>query len=135
LKLLKGTYRPDRDGPAADALQATGTPALPEYLRGEPLAVWKVVVPDLVAQGVAGAWDTAALVSMCEWWGVYRRNMDALEKAEVGLKTAKVLLAAASEASRQFQALAGRFGLTPSDRARLRVAPPKQASIPSRVRD
>ena len=135
-KILDGTFRQDRDGPAPAG--PLGEPAKPPFLSPIAADLWDLVVPGLVAQGVAGERDTPALVSMCEWWSLYRVNMDRLyqtaggqaRKVPLAGKPARALQIGAAEASRQFQALAARFGLTPADRARLKTPEQPPAADP-----
>src|SRR4051812_48448069 len=80
VKILEGTFRPCRDGSPADAAQADGEPGRPKHLKGEALALWKDMVPGLVARGIAKAVDAAELTLMCEWWARHRRFGRALDR-------------------------------------------------------
>lgn len=123
-KILDGSYREDRDGPIPPA---TGSPPeSPAGLHGEALAFWGRVVPDLIERGVVAGSDTTALVLMCEWWALYRRLRDSLppEGSLAGQTQTITQMAIATD---KFDRLASRFGLNPSDRARLRLPPPGAA--------
>lgn len=108
----------------------------PEWLAGEALAVWGQLAPDLEATGILTAWDAEAFACWCE--AVARRRRAALALAEQGeiidvpvfnkngyqsgSRPARNPWALAlSDADAQVQRYAARFGLTPSDRARLSV--------------
>lgn len=141
-KLLEGTYRADRDGPVEGAVRAVGAPQPPADLDGEALAYWHRIVPGLVASGVAAACDSEALGLLC-WWleQLHRMRADIDRRwtaAEASGAPANLghALVAAGIATDKFNQLASRFGLTPSDRAKLRVEPqgPPQTPVPPRKR-
>jgi phage terminase small subunit len=92
--------------------QPTGKPVKPPTLTGAAGAHWNAVVPSLIETGVATAQDTPALTRLCEFWGEYERTRDSEPKDR------KRLLMMVT-AHRQWIDLASRFGLTPSDRARI----------------
>lgn len=134
MRILDGTHRDDRHGKPEEQVHAAGTPQKPE-LFAEASALWDQLVPGLTARGIVGESDQPMLVVMCEWGGLYRRSMAALAKLKgMGSKTARVLTMQAAEASRHFETIACRFGLTPADRAKLRVSPEKKAGVASRKR-
>ena len=129
-KILAGTFRADRDGPPSSQVGAGGAPEAPARLSGEALALWGRVVPGLAASGVARSCDSEALAMMCEWWGRYRRFSEALDRAlDAGESTYQLTLQVGI-ATTNFDRLAARFGLTPADRAKLRV---DAAAAPRRV--
>lgn len=129
-KILAGTFRQDRDGDPSSAVRAGGAPEPPAHLAGEALAFWQQVVPGLVSSGVAAACDSSALAMMCEWWQRYRQFSDALDAALVSKIPTYQLTLQVGIATTNFDRLASRFGLTPSDRARLKIAPKATASTP-----
>jgi P27 family predicted phage terminase small subunit len=131
LKILDGTYRADRDGPAGASVPAGGAPEPPPDLAGEARAFWGQVVPGLCARGVAAACDAPALACMCQWWARYRRFGEMLDQsagapAEEAPTPANLyrLVLNTGIAWSNFDKIACRFGLTPADRAKLRVSPP-----------
>jgi P27 family predicted phage terminase small subunit len=144
LKILRGTFRADRDGDPAEAVPASGAPKPPTHLKGDGLKFWKQVVPGLVESGVAKACDAPALAMMCEWWARYRKlSMLLDEDAPENNPVAQVLkekqeyqrLVMLGIAWTNFDKVAARFGLTPSDRAKLRLGgEKKKAGVPSRRR-
>jgi len=133
MKLFEGEYRPVRDGPEDAAVRLPGTPEPTRKLKGEGLKLWKAVVPTLTQHRVATAADAPALTAMCEWWGLYRRHMTALEKLPAaqrgGLAEQRMTMLALS-AWKAFSQAAATFGLNPSDRARLRISPEANAATP-----
>ena len=70
--------------------------------------------------GTAKQIDTAALVVRCETYALYRACMDLVLK-DPELAVDKIWRAARNGYAAQWTALAGKLGLTPADRARLRV--------------
>jgi phage terminase small subunit len=58
---------------------------------------------------------------MCRWYDEYRRLANRLAKTAVLDEAYRHVQAAASLAWQRFAETAGKFGLTPADRARLRV--------------
>ncbi len=125
-KILDGTFRADRDGPADSVVPAPGSPVAPASLQGEALAFWNQIVPDLVARGVAAACDAPTLGYLCEWWSLYRRLYDSLppEGSLAGCTQTITQMAIATD---KFDRLASKYGLNPSDRAKLRIAPAKDS--------
>jgi P27 family predicted phage terminase small subunit len=118
---LYGTYREDRHGHVDDQVDATGEPVRPEWLGHEAKQLWDRVVPLLIASGIAAEIDESELAAMCDWWGRYRdatRALDTIAIQERGYYSMQIL---AGAAWKNFSSIASRFGLTPSDRAKLRT--------------
>lgn len=138
LKILDGTFRADKDGDPAVLVPGDGEPVPPGHLKGEALTFWKQIVLQLLKMGVAKVSDSAELAAMCEWHARYLRVSRALDRCPVtGAGSGKLsqLLVSASIAWDKFDRIACRFGLTPSDRAKLRVADrPKGGGVPKRER-
>ncbi len=134
LKVLEGTFRPDRDGDPA-TVPASGSPAPPAHLKGEALAFWKSVVPGLIEAGVAKERDAAELAGMCEWWARYRRFSRQLDRAKGTAKNLQAMVVRAGISWDKFASIACRFGLTPADRAKLRAdLTPKKPGVAARRR-
>jgi len=119
LHIAEGTLVPCRHDPD-NAIIATGTPEMPPGLRGEARKFWKAWAVKLAGMGAAEV-DSAELASMCEWWGRYRAL--ARKRMPKDMLDAKRLLDGLKLAWREFDHIAARFGLTPSDRARLKITP------------
>lgn len=109
---LHGEYYASRHGDRSREPQPTGMPKKPGTLKGEASKHWDVVVPSLVETGVATAQDAPALKRLCEFWGEYEAAKHRTPKDRVRL----MMMVAAHK---QWIDLASRFGLTPSDRARI----------------
>jgi phage terminase small subunit len=91
--------------------------AMPEYLLQIPAAVahWQRVAPVLTELGVLTTVDGDAFARLCRMWA--EDQADAAAGLEVDTKLAAALVV-----------LEGRFGLTPSDRGKIKAAPPKPKS-------
>lgn len=87
--------------------------APPEGLDAHALELWTLVAT------TRAAWlsesDAPALKALCECWSLRQRAYAALE-ADATEQTARTAFVAYQQS---FERLAARFGLTPSDRARL----------------
>lgn len=129
--VLDGTYRHDRH---ADTWQPTGEPETPDWLGPDAQALWQSIVPPLVASGVATALDAAELAALCDWWGMYRQAIDKLPTLDPDSKLYFKTQMIAVTSFKQFSAIASKFGLTPSDRAKLQVTPQKVSALDGFVR-
>jgi P27 family predicted phage terminase small subunit len=119
-KIQKGTYREDRDGPKSQVVPTRGTPLMPESLTGAARDFWREMVPKLVETGVVGEADGPALTVLCESWQRYRMVAGRLTEFSTAEEMAE-LIPAANAAAKAWESLAGRFGLTPSDRTKIRA--------------
>lgn len=133
-KILDGTYRPDRDGSPEQVVSAAGSPEPPPELQGDALAFWRRVIPGLCERNCAAVCDASALAMMCEWWARYRRYSEALDAMIPTDKGTYQMTVLCGIATTNFDKLAARFGLTPSDRAKLRADPVKRQAVPTRKR-
>ena len=115
VKKLEGNPRHEKLG---GELPSPGTPQRPKRLPKEAAWLW-----DLVAQPWVGELDTAQLITLCETWVLLRAAAKAALKDPLDKNTRCAYVAYKSE----FDKLAARFAMTPSDRAKIRVPePPKQ---------
>ena len=111
---LEGAYHPSRHGDRSGEPVATGSPVKPKDMTPAASKHWDEVVGELIRMGIAKQIDQTALVQMCEWFSECKR----LQKSKT--KDYKNLTMW-SCAHKQWRDLASRFGMTPSDRARLDV--------------
>lgn len=81
---LEGKFRADRHG--GNGVEPKGKPIKPDNLEGEASRFWDAVTPELVELGIATEVDSAALASLCEWWGEYRDACDEKIEHERGLQ-------------------------------------------------
>ncbi len=104
-----------------------GAPRPPADLKGEALAEWGRIVPELDRLGLLTKVDRAYLVAYCESWASFNAAREAL--AEFGPLVAGrdggMVKNPASQIMRDAADLmlkfGSRFGLSPSDRTRLSV--------------
>ena len=115
----EGRFRKDRHADRADEPTAEGKPTRPRTLDKEASWFWRVHVRPLIKAGVATALDQSALWQLCELWSLYRRAAEVANDDPTD-KDARI---AVTQYRAAWDSLASRFGLTPADRARLRVEP------------
>jgi len=114
---LQGTYRADRHGDRLDEVIAHGIPAKPPGLDPQGSILWDLIV-DALPPAAQCLVDSAMLTGACRWWSLWReydRQLDAGEGD--GYRT----LMMATMAWKNFDKAAAKFGMSPIDRARLKV--------------
>ena len=94
-------------------------------MTASELAVWDRVV-GTAPDGILRAIDEAELIGLCNWYGEWKRLMDLMRQTDVEQKAYFRYATLAAIAWKHFAAAASRFGMTPADRARLRLAPKKE---------
>jgi P27 family predicted phage terminase small subunit len=98
---------------------------MPAWLSAEARQLWQSLVPSLA--GIATTVDTASLAAMCDWWSRYRETSEALNAVQDRQSTEYYkLLQLAGLCWNNFSGIAAKFGLSPSDRAKLQVPQPPQ---------
>jgi phage terminase small subunit len=100
--------------------KADGEPIRPDFAFDEAGRLWDAVVPWLVKRGLAGACDSAMLQAMCEQWALYRACIQVIAVKPENAWDKDIRVSAASYLA-TCEKLAGRYGLTFADRARLRT--------------
>jgi phage terminase small subunit len=134
--VLDGTYRKDRHGPLTpENTPATAPPPpVPSNLTTAERAAWKQLTALLA--GVVKPRDTPTLVELCRWMARADLIAVALAAVKPGAKGFAQLLTAAAIATDKVAVLSGRFGLSPSDRAKLGadVHTPAPAQVKTRPR-
>ena len=127
LKLLQGNPG-NRPLPVKEPQPARASPDPPPDLVGEALAEWNRVVPELARLGLVSVLDRAALVVYCQAWEAYNIARQAFAEygpLVPGRREGELIKNPAAQVMRDQADLMSRFGskfgLTPSDRARLSV--------------
>lgn len=124
LKLLEGTFRPDRDEGMPDPEPVVEVPATPKWLRKDGRAEWKRVATELVRLDVLTLVDLAALEGYCAAYDRAVRADRALSRGALTMKTPQGLIqrpevAIARTAWAEARRWAQEFGITPASRSRV----------------
>lgn len=129
LKLLEGNPG-KRPLPTQEPQPAKVGPEPPQDLTGEALAEWNRLAPELARLGLLTVVDRPFLVVLCEAWATYRLAREILARDGLLVQSVRdgslVKNPAAQIARDQADLMmryGSRFGLSPSDRVRLAVAP------------
>ncbi len=131
---LRGSTLVTKAREAREVKGPAGKPSCPKWLDAEAKAAWKHVVPLLVGMGVLTKIDGNALARYCRLWSRWRRaeafleekgEMYTLRDDDGNVKCFQQWpqVAIANRLAQQLTRLEGEFGMTPSARARLQVAP------------
>lgn len=133
LKLLDGTYRHDRDD-LSTAVLADGLPEKPLGMSEGAQKWWNYLLPEVQKLAVARKVDSVMFAALCV--GLWRmdRALSASEEATFGSDEHKDAERMYHLAASEVRSLAGAFGLTPSDRTRLKLEKPRTATVESRDR-
>lgn len=126
LKVLEGERndRVNHDEPTP----ADGIVVPPVQLEDDAQDIWNRLAPDLIKKRVLTAWDVDAFTAFCRSAALYHRASAKAAKApfEVdgshGGTVLNPIFRAVSLASADMRAFGQRFGLTPGDRAQLKVS-------------
>ena len=94
----------------------------PAHLTGFAAEHWDRVEPLLSEMSLLQPIDSEALTAMCQWWSEFRILQ--ATPATTSAETYKRSIALAS-CFKNWSNLAARFGLTPKDREKLTIDPPR----------
>lgn len=135
IKQMRGTYR--RDRAARNEARPLGKPKPPAWLKQNPEALkeFKRLVRELSAMGLVGSLDANALTRYTVLWVRWRQAEEMVKKGgdtfvikgdDGKVKTIMPAphVAIARQLSEQLARIEGEFGMTPSSRSRIEVAPP-----------
>lgn len=133
LKALEGTQesRINRQEPLPGAADIVPPVPLPDDAQ----AVWDRLAPDLIDKGVLQAWDVDMFASFCRSVALYNRAAAEVESAPTitkgsqGQKVISPAIRAMQIAADMMRATGQRFGLTPGDRAALKVEQGQPAKL------
>ncbi|MBV8177719.1 MAG: phage terminase small subunit P27 family [Mycobacterium sp.] len=125
LKAIEGVreHRLNRDEPVPER----GAVVPPVDLEPEAQAVWDRLAPELIAKRVLTSWDVDAFASYCRWTAMYNEAAEAVKRSGLmvmGSQGQQVLAPAVRAmeiADKAARSTGQRFGLTPGDRAQLKV--------------
>jgi P27 family predicted phage terminase small subunit len=113
----------------------TPSPRAPSWMDKEAKKEWRRLAPVLGSLGVLTETDTDALTAYCEAWATWKGATQKIREFGLVIKhpTAGKLpvvspyVKIAHNAMTQMRALLVEFGMTPSSRSRIHVAPKEQA--------
>lgn len=117
--VLHGTHRADRHGPATEQAfdPDGGAPIVkPEGLTGEAGKLFDELLPRL--RPILKPTDTAAFLMLCNVYALYAASLAIAQTAPTDKPAKSAVLGYLAA----FDKLAARFGLTPTDRQRLRAS-------------
>lgn len=129
------SHRPiNAEEPKPDAVTSV---AAPRWLDGDARLIWDELALELHRLGLLTKLDVSVLAGACRWWAIYRQADRALRRGglvqrtkAVG-KTARPELGIAQKAFSEAVAVFGRFGVTPSDRTKLKAPAARPAGEPT----
>jgi P27 family predicted phage terminase small subunit len=131
LKLLEGTYRPDRS--RREPRPPAGIPEAPAWLCEQAREIWRELAPALAGMGVLALPDRQALALACDALAEHRAARAVVERegatypatTESGATLHRVRPEVGIAADAWRRALRGlsEFGLTPASRGRIDVEP------------
>lgn len=108
-----------------------GSPSCPPHLDAEAKREWRRVVRDLTAVGLLTHVDRAALAAYCANWSRWvKAEKDLAKRGEIlisantGGEYQNPWLAIANGAQEKMAKFLAEFGMSPSSRAKLQIAPP-----------
>jgi P27 family predicted phage terminase small subunit len=132
LKALEGVRedRLNRDEPVPSA----GAVVCPVDLNDAARAIWNVLAPDMIAKRVLTSWDVHQFANGCRIQALLNESLSAAESSPLvttgsagnAIQNPAVRMVISLESS--LTAVWSRFGLTPGDRAQLKVDDGGQSS-------
>ena len=140
LKLIEGTYRPDRE-PKPSPRPARVMPRPPSWLSKEARDEWKRIGPELHALGLLTRIDRNAFAAYCGAyadWVQARKELERLRKEGrefdlVGTKHGKVanpLHRTVRQAAQDMTRYGALFGLNPTGRSRINAEKIRRTETP-----
>lgn len=127
LKVLHGDFKKNPQRANKNEPNTRGPVEQPNTLSPGAKLVWEDLAPKLIKVGILTPVDVPTFAEFCESTVIVRLARMQVAKASTGQLEipagAASPFTAYSKAIGVFMLIAGRFGLTPSDRARLIVAP------------
>lgn len=130
-RLRDGSYDFKKHGPLPPELagEAPPPPAKPDGLKESGSALWDRVLE--TRRGGVRQSDGPALELLCHWWGVFHETRAELDGCNAGVKNAVVTrLAIATDKAVN---LLAKFGMTPTDRAKVADVPAEKGPASAKV--
>jgi phage terminase small subunit len=120
----EGTYRTTRHASRAEMAIRAGVPEMPTDLDEEGRRVWERITSELPAE-VLSKLDTFALADMSRTWSLLCKYQKLVADDPLDDKTARLLNATQGI----WLKYAARFGLSPTDRSRIKTPPQQDDQI------
>lgn len=104
-----------------------GAPMPPHFLKGEALAEWGRIVPELEKIGMLSVVDRAALTAYCQSWASFVEATEDIRlrglvvPGREGVMVKNPSVGMQRDALNQIRAWCTEFGLTPSARSRMQL--------------
>lgn len=140
IKHARGTYRTDRA--AANEPTPTGRPSCPKWLSPDAAKEFRRLVKQLSEMQLIGSIDQNALARYASTWVRWRQAIQMIERGgevtvlkdsdgKVKYVQQSPFSTIARQLSDQLGRLEGEFGMTPSSRSRIEVAPAPPPAEPA----
>jgi len=129
LKVLQGTYRPDRANPREVFPELASNLQAPEWLSKEARDKWNQLAPTLSRNGLLTECDLDSLAIYCQTWTRYIEAEGKLKTegstttAQSGYQQVSAWVTIAKNARSDLLKLGDRLGLSPSARGRIQIEP------------
>lgn len=135
---LRGSTLVSKEREQGEVQGPNGVPDCPEWLDDEAKSAWQDVAPMLEGMGVLTRIDGNALARYCRLWSRWRKAEDFIEQkgemyplrsddGKVKYFQQWPQVSIANKLAQQLTKIEAEFGMTPSARARLSVAPISKA--------
>ena len=118
----EGIYENSRHGNALEEITTPGLPVPPKKLSPRQRDIWNMIV-DNTAPEVLNQVDSMMLYGAARWFEKFEQWDEAPAKEGMDAYKADVM---ASMCWKQFTAICAKFGLTPMDRAKIKLDPDQQ---------
>ena len=127
LKLLEGTYRPDRAANNEPQPKAEHS-ACPNWLSPDGKKKWKEYAEKLTRLGLLDELSEELFAQYCHWWGRFRQAQRLITKHGAPVSQREGYQKLEREAQMMMNRLAKEFGFGPGSRSHVNV--PKQQADP-----
>lgn len=127
LKVIQGTYRPDRANPKEPKPKAVIHPC-PKFLQGDARKQYRKTAKELARIGLITELDDMALAMLCQAWAEYLEATEQVKKSGLlvkspnGFPVLNPYLIAANQALKKVRSPLAEFGMTPGSRSRIHAA-------------
>jgi P27 family predicted phage terminase small subunit len=134
LKILQGTYRPDRANANEASPSVPDSLDAPSFLHGAALDKWSELAPILIRNGLLTECDLDTLTLYCQTWARYVEAETRLQTegstttAQSGYQQVSAWVTISKNTRADLLKLGDRLGLNPSSRSRINITPQAEES-------